>query len=58
MIDMIFTYPDYEYTYTEGYEYPPDPISTMADGEEERLFSELCELFVMGAFDPERELLF
>ncbi len=55
MYDVTFLIPDWH----EEEDFTPiEPDEVMADGEEERLFFELCERFVEGAFDPERELPF
>lgn len=55
MYDVTFLIPD---LHEEEDFTPPEPDDVMAEGEEERLFFELCERFVDGAFDPERELPF
>lgn len=57
MWDVTFLIPDYPDWPEEDFT-PPAPDEVMADDEEERLFFELCEQFMMGAFDPERELPF
>jgi len=58
MWDVTFLIPDYPDWQEEEDYIPLEPDEVMADGEEERLFFELCERFVEGAFDPERELPF
>lgn len=58
MYDVTFLIPDYPDWWNEEDYVPPEPDTVMTDGEEERLFFELCERFANGAFDPERELPF
>lgn len=58
MYDVTFLIPDYPDWQDEENFTPPEPDEVMAEDEEERLFFELCERFVDGAFDPEKELPF